>query len=218
MLNKRNNSSVHALIMDQIYHVENCLIKFESFIRASSAPETVIETLAALSASVSEAEAAADASLRQMIDSLGKTSFLPSTRQDLISVATSCDAIANKCETFSQMVVHQHFRFPADFNDDLLKVLSITHMQFEVLKASISNLFSNFNSMIKDHSILDEIRDYESEIDVIEQNLYGKTFALDMDLAHQTQISNFVTLACDLSDIIENIADKIQIMLVTRKA
>ena len=218
MLSKRSNGSVHALIMDQINQVENCLIKFESFIRAASTPETVIETLASLSAGVGEAEAAADISLRQMIDSLGKTSFLPATRQDLISVATSCDAIANKCETFAQMVVYQQFRFPSDFNEDLLNILSITHAQFEILETSISRLFGNFNGMMKDHSILDDIRGYESEIDVIEQKLYAKTFALDLDLAHQMQIANFVTLACDLSDIIENIADKIQIMLVTRKA
>ena len=32
------------------------------------------------------------------------------------------------------------------------------------------------------------------------------------------QISNVVDLFCDISDIIEDIADKIQIMLIARKA
>ena len=30
--------------------------------------------------------------------------------------------------------------------------------------------------------------------------------------------SKFIGMLCDISDIVENIADKIQIMLVTRKA
>ena len=32
------------------------------------------------------------------------------------------------------------------------------------------------------------------------------------------QTARFVELVCDISDVIENIADKIQIMLITRKA
>jgi uncharacterized protein Yka (UPF0111/DUF47 family) len=39
---------------------------------------------------------------------------------------------------------------------------------------------------------------------------------MDIDLAHQTQLASYVEALCDLSDQIEDIADKIQIMLVTR--
>ena len=70
---------------------------------------------------------------------------------------------------------------------------------------------------MKDHSILDRIRSLETEVDMIEQNLYKAIFRMDMDLAHQTQLAQYVDELCDLSDQIEDIADKIQIMLVTRK-
>jgi uncharacterized protein Yka (UPF0111/DUF47 family) len=70
--------------------------------------------------------------------------------------------------------------------------------------------------LLKDHAILDQIRDLETEVDIIEQNLYKDIFRVDMDLAHQTQLANYVDELCDLSDQIEDIADKIQIMLVTR--
>jgi uncharacterized protein Yka (UPF0111/DUF47 family) len=39
-----------------------------------------------------------------------------------------------------------------------------------------------------------------------------------MDLAHQMQLAKFIGMLCDVSDVVEDIADKIQIMLVTRKA
>ena len=39
---KIKNNPVHMLIMDQINDVENCLIQFQSFIRASSAPNVSI--------------------------------------------------------------------------------------------------------------------------------------------------------------------------------
>ena len=218
MFQKKKNDNVHTLIMEQINDVENCFINFESFVRAVCVPQTAHETLKTLCTSICEAEATADKSLRRMIDSLGGGMFLPSTREDFISIATNCDRIANKCEGFAKMVVFQKFRFTEDYSEDLLNILSITHNQFELLEKSISELFANFGALLKDHSILDEIRAEESHVDAIEETLYEKTFALDIGLAERRQMASFIEMICGISDLIENIADKIQIILVTRKA
>jgi predicted phosphate transport protein (TIGR00153 family) len=217
MFKKTKNNEVHAYIMEQIKDVEACMRSFENFIRAASSPGTDAETLEMLCNDVCKKEDVADRSLRRMIDSLVGTSFLPSTREDLISIATSCDKVANKCESVALMAVYQHFRFPEDHANDLLKIISITHKQFDLLEESISLLFAKFGELLKDHAILDQIRALETEVDIIEQNLYKDIFRMDMDLAHQTQLAHYVDELCDLSDQIEDIADKIQIMLVTRK-
>ncbi len=218
MFQKRKNNSVHVLIMEQISDVKSCLIKFEEFIRTICVPETAPETVKSLSESVCQAENAADKSLRRMIDSLVGTAYLPSTREDLISVATSCDKIANKCETFTKQVVFQKFHIPEAFGEDFLEIVTVTRAQFALLEKSISLLFSDFGKLLKDHSILDEVRAHESKVDAVEQSLNERIFALDVDLADRLQIASFLELICDISDQIENIADKIQIMLVTRKA
>ncbi len=218
MFSKKNNNLVHTLIMEQISDIENCVINFDSFVRANCTPDTSPETLNDLAQAIGKAEAIADNSLRRMIDSLEGGLFLPSTKEEIISIATSCDRIANKCESMAKTAVFQKFTFPQEFAGELLEIIAITHKQFEILEESISGLFSNFGKMLKDHSILDEIRSEETKIDVIEEGLYGKIFDLDVELAKQMQIANFVEMICDISDIIENIADKIQIMLVTRKA
>ena len=57
---KIKNNPVHMLIMEQINDVENCLIQFESFIRASSAPNVSFDTLSTLAKGIGEAEAVAD--------------------------------------------------------------------------------------------------------------------------------------------------------------
>ena len=217
MFNKKRNTEVHTYIMEQVKDVEACMRSFEIFLRATCSPGTDAETLKMLCDDVCAKEYAADRSLRRMIDSLVGTSFLPSSREDLISIATSCDKVANKCESVALMAVYQHFRFPEDHANDLLNIISITHKQFDLLEESISLLFAKFGELLKDHAILDQIRDLETEIDMIEQNLYKDIFHMDMDLAHQTQLANYVDELCDLSDQIEDIADKIQIMLVTRK-
>ena len=87
-----------------------------------------------------------------------------------------------------------------------------------LFEKSISTLFAKFGELLKNHTILDDIRALETNVDVIEQKLYEKIFALDLGLAERNQMASFVELVADLSDIIENIADKIQIMLITRKA
>ncbi len=218
MFNKTKTQNVHKLIMQQINDVENCLAKFESFVSAACTKEASNEVLRALSEDVCRSEAIADISLRRMIDSLSGSSFLPSSREEIIAVATICDKVANKCEAFSEMVVRQHFNIPEEYQEHLLEILSITKVQFGFLKDAISQLFASFNVLLKDHSILDKIREQETKVDVIEKMLYDKTFSLDMGLAERMQISNLIEHICAISDTIENIADKIQIMLVTRKA
>ena len=104
------------------------------------------------------------------------------------------------------------------FAPDILQIIQLCHNQFDILESSISQLFSQFGKMLKDHTILDEIRACESQVDDIERSLYDRIFEMDLDLAHQMQITYFIDLLCDIADTIENVADKIQIMLVTRKA
>ena len=115
-------------------------------------------------------------------------------------------------------MIQQRFRFPAEFTQDILQIIQISHNQFDILETSISQLFSQFGKLLKDHSILGQIHACESQVDDIERSLYDRTFSMEMDLAHQMQITYFIDLLCDIADTIEDIADIIQIMLVTRKA
>ncbi len=213
----KKGNNVSALIMEQIKDVEGCLINFENFMRAAVTPETATETLRSLSVGVHQMENAADRSLRVMIESLANGSYLPSTREDLISVATRCDKVANKCEHVAIMTICEQFRFPEGYGKDVMEILAITREQFELLEKSIGLLFAKFGDLLQDHSILDEIREHESHVDKIEVKLYEQIFTENIDLAHRTQMVDFVEQICDISDIIEDIADKIQIMLITRK-
>lgn len=218
MFTRSKNDKVHELIMKQLQDVKDCLDSFEDFMRIATSKNASTEALRKLCDEVYEKEHLADISLRNMIDSLSGAMFLPSTREDLISIGTSCDKIANKCEDICYMVVLQNFRFPEDYNEDILEIIALTRKQFEVLERAISLLFARMGDLMKDHSILDEIRDYESKVDVYERKLLEKTYHRGMDLAECMQLSSFSEDLCDLTDIAENIADKIQIMLVTRKA
>ena len=205
-------------IMEQIKDVDNCLTCFESFLRAAVTKDVSIETLRALVKGVNETEDKADKSLRAMIDSLMKTPYLPSTREDIISIATKCDKIANICESISKTIVQQKIVLPEHCGEDLLKMIAITKKQFSVLEEAIILLFNKLHALQKDHSILDQIRSLESEVDVISDKLQTELFETSTDLARNLQLSSLYTRFADISDIIEDIADEIQIILIARKA
>ncbi len=216
MFNKKRD--VHILIMEQIKDVERCFMSFKSFMKAALVPETPVSTLASLAHEVNVAEDKADKSLRAMIDSLSGGSYLPSTKEDLISIATSCDKVANKCETISNLITLYKLNIPVVLDEELNKIFEITGEQFAVLQTSIDMLFSNMYALQKDHAILDEIRALETKIDRLESSINVKVFDMDIELAAKMQLHEIIEKTADLSDIIEDIADKIQIMLIARKA
>lgn len=217
MFSKSKNARVDTLILAQTNDVGACLERLESYVRAAGVPETPAATLKDLALSISEAESRADASLRRMIDSLDGR-FLPATRADLIDIAASCDKIANKCESFADNQVLQHFRLPTEYTPELMEILSVSQEQFALLQKAIGQLFSDMRSLSRDASILDDIRAHESHIDDIEQSLCDRIYDRSEDLAQKMQMAHSLELICDISDTIENIADKLQIMLITRKA
>ena len=163
-------------------------------------------------------ENAADRSLRMMIDSLSDGAYLPATREELISIATSCDKIANKCETVANRIVTRRIACPKVYVDDILKIFAISKKQFQMLEECIGMLFSKMNVLAAEPERLEQIRALESQVDKLEHGIYEHLFDSELELAEKTQIARVVELLCDISDIVEDIADKIQIMLITRMA
>ncbi len=214
---KKNTANVHDLMIEHLQDVEACLINFEGFMRAATTKETVEETLRPLMVGVCQSENAADLALRRMIDGLGG-SYLASTREDIISIATRCDKIANKAEDVAKMVVYQHIKLPEEFAYDIMKILELTREQLGVLREAVGMFFNKFAALLANHEILDEIRKLESKVDVLEEAMQEKTFNMNISLAEKLQLNAVIDTVADLSDIIEDIADKIQIMLISRKA
>ena len=217
LFNKKSGEGVDVMILEQIKDVEACLSEFARFMDAAADPQTDAESLRALANKVSRKEEAADVSLRKMIDSLN-ASLLPATRSELINIATHCDEIANKCQHAALQMVFQSFRFPAEYAKELKKMMDLIAKQMPLLMTAISRLFADFGGLLKDHTILDDIRNLETDVDDIEEMLDERTYAMELGLAEKQQLTGFVEAVADISDIIEDVADAIQVTLITRKA
>ena len=64
---------------------------------------------------------------------------------------------------------------------------------------------------------LQEIKDMEGKVDVVELRAIKKIYDSDIQLSMKNYIKYFISKIADISDLIENISDAIQIMIVFRR-
>lgn len=211
------NPKVAKCFTDHHEDVVGCLEKFEEFIRESFADAPDKDKMLSLKAAVDSRENAADGALRHVVD-LMSDSFLPATRSSLISVVRSTDKVANLCQAITRQILFEQITLPASLDDDILEIIAITKDQLGILYVAIEKLFNDYKSISDDRRILDDIRAEESKVDRIEAVLHTRIFTLDLSLCEKIYYRDLVEDICDLSDVIEDIADQIQIMLVEREA
>ena len=145
---RNRGTMVHSFIAEQLKSVEACMACYESFMRTATSDTADDATLRKLSEDVHQAENAADRSLRQMIESLRSSPYLPSTRSELIQVAAQCDHIANKCEHIAQMMALRQFRFPPYCREAVMEILSLTHNNISIVVNKRLNIVSTKNSIV----------------------------------------------------------------------
>ena len=210
------NPKVAKCFADHHEDVVNCLEKFEEFVKESF-DEADKDKLLSLKTAIDNCEGAADSELRHVVDLMSE-SFLPATRSSLISLVQSTDEVANNCQEVARQILFEKIKLPESLQEHVLEIISITKDQLGILYIAIDKLFNDYKDIFNNRKILDDIRSEESKVDRIEALLHIRVFELDLSLCEKIYYRNLIKDICDLSDIIEDIADQIQIMLVEREA
>ncbi len=210
------NPKVAKCFADHHEDVVGCLEKFEAFTKELFG-QADKDKLVSLKAAVDNCENAADGELRNVVDLMSE-SFLPATRSSLISVVQSTDEVANICQEITRQILLEKVTLPASVHDDVLEIIAITKNQLGILYVAIEKLFNDYKSIFNDRKILDDIRAEESKVDRIEAMLHTRIFELDLPLFEKVYYRDLIEDICNLSDVIEDIADQIQVMLVEREA
>jgi predicted phosphate transport protein (TIGR00153 family) len=211
------NPKVSKCFADHHEDVVSCLEKFEEFMKESFAENANKDKLISLKAAVDNCENAADGELRHVVDLLSD-SFLPTTRTHMITLVQSTDDVANLCQEIVRHVMLEKIQFPAAIREDLLEIIAITKVQLSILYKAVDLLINDFKTLNDDRKVLDDVRAEESKVDNIQAALHERIFTLDISLAEKVYYRDMMEHICDLSDMIEDISDKIQIMLIEREA
>ena len=162
-------------------------------------------------------EGAADVTRRNLVNTFLEGALLPETRSEILKIVAMTDKIANLCEDIAKQLVIEMVILPAILNEGLLEIVTITKAQIEQLSTIIEMLFGNYDQLMRDNSILQELGVLESKVDKLEIELIRTVFATDLALAEKTHARYFISKFASIADMIEDIGDEIQIMLVLRK-
>ena len=211
------NPRLSKCFSDHRTDVLNCYGKFEDFFRVLFSDNPDPTVLQSIKTVIDNCENAADGELRHVVDLLSD-SFLPTTRTHLITLVQCTDDVANLCQEIVRHVMLEKIDFPAPIRADLLEIIAITTTQLSILYNAIDLLINDFKTLNNDRKVLDDVRAEESKVDNIQALLHGRIFALDISLAEKVYYRDMMEHICDLSDMIEDISDKIQIMLIEREA
>ena len=162
-------------------------------------------------------EKEADTVRRAIVNEFLNGSMLPQTRTELLRIVELVDGVPNKAQDLSRQLLYENVTFPDNLKEDVKSMVELTRKQLDSLSHAIELLFSNYEILLKDSALLEEVKDYEGRVDDEELLLIRSIFAMDIPLAEKNHMKYFVSKIADVSDLIEDIADEVQIMVVMRK-
>ncbi len=181
-----------------------------------------IDTAKASARKVDELEREADVVLRGIITSLQGGAFLPIMRKDIFQLVSAVDGVANAAEHFCDFCLSQRPGIPKDFRGAFLDITRANVEMFPALKEEadllrlgsfgwVGDQYSNFDKIAR------EIGIQESNIDELEWKLTREIFNSDLPLANKMHIHALLTRITRISDLIEDVSDRI-LILITREA
>jgi len=168
------------------------------------------------------AETEADILRRKIGDYLYSGAFLPIERKDIYMLSEYVDKIANKAENTSDVVVYQHPHIPEAYKEAFRKIIATLDKMFRFLQEAVK-LFTPEDTL-ESHETLTEIREHisaigvmESEIDKEEEALMRTIFSSELPLSQKMQIERFLRRITEVSDVIEDAADRLNILVIGEK-
>ncbi len=208
--------SVKTMLDDHVELVE--MVLFKALETLEHYLNNDIEAAKAHARRVDSLESEADAVRRRIGICLLAGTFLPILRKDFFQLVGSLDDVANTAEDFCDFCLSQRPEIPEYLRDGFLEITSATVEMFPNLKEALQTLNSKgFDWGVDEssplHKIAKQIGIDESNIDDLKWKLTRKIFKSDLPLANRMHMQALLTDICRVSDLIEDVSDRIEIMI-----
>ena len=215
---KKTGKKIWDLVDQHLGYVFECYCAFETFMELLLRDGKPACELAEAYKRIDDLEGLADHARRNLIQAFLEGSLLPSTRKEIMDITASMDKVANRCQNITCQMLYQNVTIPPQFRQGLLDITRITKEQYLAMKKALKVLFDDYDQLIKDASLLGAIKAREGDVDKIEDELTAAIFSDSvLGLAEKHHLRYFLTRLCDISDLLEDISDQIQIIVVLRK-
>jgi len=139
--------------------------------------------------------------------------FLPINRGDYIMLAEFIDRIANQAETTANLIVLTRPDIPEFLHADLCLLMDKTIASFSAFRGALESLNQKVEAV---KEAIAGVIAFEKEADKIEWETIKKLFKSDLNLARKLHIRELVEDIAFISDLAEDAAERLGIMVLKR--
>ncbi len=208
----RKEEEVISLMDQHLEKVEECLESMRKTIEDYL--EGNIDSAKANSLKTHNLEGAADGLRRRIVEGFYKGAFLPALRKDLIGLTLSVDKVADRAESCCDFIMLTRPHIPEELKEDFLKITIDSIAVFTPLKEGKMNLFKDF-SLSREKTI--EVHGLEARVDDEEWKLNRRVFTSELSLAQKMFFKDLIWHIASISDVIEDAADVLEILIIKKQ-
>lgn len=214
--------SPFAPIQKHMEKVSNCVDHLVTICDALH--QRNFEQIEALSLEISRLEHQADLTKNDIRNQLPKNLFLPMDRQNLLTILTIQDSIADNAEDIGMLFTLKHLKIFPDFEEDFDKFVKKNIESFNVAKKIIAALHELFQSSFGGleaetvKNLIDDVAFKEHEADLIQKSLLKKLFNAEHELSYSEFYLWIKVLGSigNISNLSEKLANCIRLTLETK--
>ena len=159
-----------------------------------------------------EQESAADAERRAIGDKLFSGAYLPLIRGDIFSVIDHLDKVPNAAESCSRFFLGEKPEVDPAFHQQFLDITDLSFRAMGPLRKAVKAFFKPKGDIDKIRSNAHEVGVLESRVDEMEWELTVAIFeSSELDLCQQRHLKAALGHVAHLSDVAENVADRLEL-------
>ncbi len=164
---------------------------------------------------VDQAESKGDELRRGVETRLYSKALLPESRGDILGVLEALDVVINRAESVLRQVVIERLPMEPWMGQSISRLVIATVEACELLHKASRALLSGRDTPLAE--MARQIDDIESRCDHLEDDMMGRIFASDLDLARKLQLKDFIRRLSTISDMAESAAHRIHIVGLKRR-
>ncbi len=210
MMFSKKEKEVEKLFMEHYARVSEALENLKELIITYLQDDRKFKEASLL---VHQSEQAADAIKQEIEAKLYAGAFLPINRGDYIMLAEFIDRIANQAETTANLIVLTRPEIPDFLDNDLTLLLDKAIFSFDGFKGALENMNKDVEA-VKESIAL--VVTFETEADRLEWETIKKLFKSNLDLARKLHLRELVEDIAFISDLAEDAAERLGVMIVKR--
>ena len=168
------------------------------------------------------AETEADILHRKIGEHLYSGAFPAIERKDIYMMTGVVDKIANKVEKASDVVAYQSPDVPEDYKQTLHEIVETIVKMFRLFQEAVRlfapcEILQAFDNLATIREKITAIGIMESEIDDKECAIMRTIFRSGLPLIHKIQLERFVQWITEISDVIEDAADRLDVLVIRER-